>query len=706
MHRSYRFDVTRLLSDTNELSITFSSALRHAERLGAELGRRPGAYPLPYNMIRKNACNFGWDWGPAFITAGIWRPIGLHSWHTARIASVRPLVTVHNGTGRVALYVEIEQTRGVPLWLEARLAGHTAAILVGGDSAVIELEVPDVALWWPRGHGDQKTYQVHVTLSRMDGSPLDSWRERIGFRTVTLDTTQDAEGTPFALRVNGELIEVHGVNWIPDDAFVSRVDSERRRLEQACAAGVNLVRVWGGGIYESEAFYRAADELGLLVWQDFPFACAAYPEEAPIAEEVAAEAREQVVRLAPHPSLVLWNGNNENIWGYWDWDWQAPLNGRSWGEAYYFHTLPAIVAELDPTRPYWPGSPYSGDPARHPNDPDHGTTHVWDVWNELDYPHYRDHRPRFVAEFGYQAPPAMATLRRALDESELDKDSPGLLAHQKAESGNKKLERGLEAHFGVPNTFDDWHFLTQVNQARAIRLGIEHFRSLWPRCTGTVLWQLNDCWPAVSWSVIDSDGRRKPAWYAMREAYRERLLTIQPRDSGLAVIAVNDTASGWQDVIQLARVDLGGRVLASARWSLALEARAASRHTLPVEIAQPEHVVRELIVATAGSLRALWFFARDRDITYPAAEFDATAERDGDTVRVDVTARTLLRDLCLFADRAAPGAEVDQALITLLPGESATFTVSGLGSFDPHVLTRRPILRCVNDLATYHRDPA
>jgi beta-mannosidase len=701
MHRSYRFDVTSFLSDTNELSVTFRSALKHAERQSAELGARPGPYPLPFNMIRKNASNFGWDWGPTFITGGIWRPIELHSWNTARIASVRPVVTVDDGVGRVTLHVEIERTGTDRLWLLAQLDERTSAVAVTGDVAVVELEVPDVSLWWPRGHGEAPTYGVDLRLSTMEGNWIDTWQEWVGFRTVELDTEPDADGAPFALRINGEVIEVRGVNWIPDDVFLSRVDSERHRLEQACAAGVNLIRVWGGGRYESDEFYRVADELGLLVWQDFPFACAAYPEESPILEEVVAEAREQVVRLAPHPSLVLWNGNNENIWGYWDWDWQAALGGRTWGEAYYLDILPKIVAELDPTRPYWPSSPYSGNPDIHPNDPDHGPMHIWDVWNTLDYTHYRDNRPRFVAEFGYQAPAAMATLRRALDPTELDKDSPGLLAHQKAEAGNKKLERGLEAHFGVPDSFDDWHFLTQVNQARAIRLGIEHFRSMWPRCTGSVLWQLNDCWPAVSWSVIDSDGRRKPAWYALREAYRERLLTVQPRDDGLTVIAVNDTGLGWWDIVRLTRVDHAGRVLASADWSLAVGTREATRHVLPAEIANAGHPDRELIVVTAGPLRALWFFARDIDIAYPEPEFDAHTEHTGDTVLVTVQARTLLRDLCLFADRVAPSAEADQALVTLLPGESTTFTVRGFGidePADPNVLTRRPVLRCVNDL--------
>ena len=237
------------------------------------------------------------------------------------------------------------------------------------------------------------------------GATLDTWQRRVGFRSVRLDTAPDEHGTAFTLVVNDVPVFVRGVNWIPDDAFVTRVTRDRlaTRLDQACAANVNLLRVWGGGRYESEDFYDLADERGLLVQQDFLFACAAYPEEEPIASEVAAEAAEQVTRLASHPSLVLWTGNNENIWGFHDWGWQEKLAGRTWGAGYYFEVLPKIVARLDPTRPYWPGSPWSPG-ERHPNDPAHGSTHIWDVWNTEDYLRYREYTPRFVAEFGYQGP--------------------------------------------------------------------------------------------------------------------------------------------------------------------------------------------------------------------------------------------------------------------------------------------------------------
>lgn len=327
------------------------------------------------------------------------------------------------------------------------------------------------------------------------------------------------------------------MNWIPEDVFPSRVTPERyrRRLEQAAAAGVDLVRVWGGGIYEDRAFYDICDELGLMVWQDFPFACAAYPEGEPLRSEIEAEARENVVRLMPHPSLVLWNGNNENLWGFKDWDWEPALAGASWGEAYYLDLLPRITAETDPTRPYWAGSPWSGSWEVHPNDPGHGTAHSWDVWNREDYTGYLNEVPRFVAEFGWQAPPAYATLRRALSDRPLTPDSPGMLHHQKAEDGNGKLDRGLAHHFAPPADFDTWHYLTQLNQARAVATGVEHWRSHWPRCAGTILWQLNDCWPVTSWAAIDGDGREKPLYHELKRLYADRLLTLQTRDGRLVL---------------------------------------------------------------------------------------------------------------------------------------------------------------------------
>ncbi|WP_433087079.1 glycoside hydrolase family 2 protein [Dactylosporangium sp. CA-052675] len=712
MHREYRFDVTDHVRATgNQLSIRFDSAYAYAEAVRDQVGARPNAYDEPFQYIRKMACNFGWDWGPTLVTAGVWRPIGLHMWSMARLARVRPLVTVDGGTGRVEVRADLERARTGALRLRVAVAGQTMTVDVPADAtqATAVLEVPDVTLWWPRGLGDAHRYELAVTLEDPAGATtLDGWRGRIGFRTVELDTTPDADGSRFALRVNGTPIFVRGVNWIPDDAFVTRVTRERyaERLEQACAAGVNYLRVWGGGRYESDDFYDLADELGLMVGQDFLFACAAYPEEEPLRSEVAAEAREQVVRLMTHPSLVMWVGNNENIWGFHDWGWREALDGRSWGEGYYLDVLPGIVAELDPGRPYWPGSPWSGNSSLHPNDPDHGTTHIWDVWNTHDYRHYRGYRPRFVAEFGFQAPPAFATLRRAVSDDPLTPTSPGIAHHQKAIDGNAKLARGLEGHFPAPATFDDWHWATQLNQARAISFGVEHFRSLRPLCMGTIVWQLNDNWPVTSWSAVDGDGRRKPLWYALRRSYAQRLLTLQPRDGRLALVAVNDSSTPWIAEIEVRRVTFAGDPRAKATIPLEVPAGGALTVPLSTELSTADEPAAELIVADSSTdtdtERALWCFAEDVDLRYPPAVTDVAVRRGETGLVIEVTAGTLLRDLTLFADRLDPAATVDRQLVTLLPGESATFRVRGGRSLEAlaesPAWAASPVLRCANDL--------
>ncbi|WP_447041700.1 glycoside hydrolase family 2 protein [Streptomyces sp. DSM 118878] len=698
MHRSYRFDVT---GRTGELNVTFDSAYAEAAAVRELTGERPNVYPEPFQYIRKMAANFGWDWGPTVVTAGMWRPVRLEHWSTARIARVRPLVTVDGARGRVELRVDIERTEAGadrPLTALATVAGVTARADVGGDGVTVVLDVPDVRLWWPRGHGEQPLYDVELTLLAGE-APLDTWHRRVGFRTIELDRSADEHGTGFTFVVNGERVFVRGVNWIPDDVLPSRITPERyrTRLEQTAAANVDLVRIWGGGIYEDDAFYDACDELGLMVWQDFLFACAAYPEEQPLRGEIEAEARENVVRLMPHPSLVLWNGNNENLWGFRDWDWEEPLAGNSWGEGYYLGVLPRVVAELDPTRAYSAGSPWSGSWDHHPNDPDHGTYHSWEVWNRQDYTEYLANVPRFVSEFGWQAPPAMATLRRALPGETLAPDSPGMLHHQKAEDGNDKLNRGIARHFAPPEgDFDRWHYLTQVVQARAVAAGIEHWRANWPRCAGTIVWQINDCWPVSSWSAIDGDGRLKPLHHELRRVYADRLLTLQPGTEGPELVLSNLGSRPWSTDVTLRLMRTDGTVSAEVPLGLTVPAGEVLRLPAPEEVRPSAGATKEYLVADADDLRALHLPVRDKEFGYPAPRFDIAVETVGssrDTVDVVVSARTLVRDLLLQPDRIAPHATADRGLITLLPGERARIRVRGAGGAGANTI--REALFCV-----------
>jgi beta-mannosidase len=696
MHRRYELPVGDALRDgTNHLAVRFDSAWAFAEserrRLGPPL---PNQYPAPFNYLRKMACNFGWDWGPTLVTAGIWRPVSLIREGGPRVREVRPRVSVEGARGIAEFDVRLDRASAYPVAIRARVgAAETAYELpAGGDRATVTVVVDNPGLWWPIGLGSPVLYEANIRVG------ADEWRERIGFRTVRLDTTPDADGTPFVIVVNEVPVPVRGANWIPDDCFLPRVTPQRlrERIGQAVAANVNLLRVWGGGVYESRDFYRTCDESGVLVWQDFLFACAAYPEDERLAREVDAEARDNLARLMPHPSLVLWNGNNENIWGWYDWGWQDRIGDRPWGLGYYLDVLPRAVRETDPDRPYWPGSPYSGSMDIHPNDDDHALKHVWDVWNTADYTVYRDYRPRFVAEFGWQGPPTWSTLTRSVRDDPLTPSSPGMLHHQKAEDGNGKLARGLAPHFPVPTDLADWHFATQLNQARAVRLGVEHFRSLRPRCQGTIVWQLNDCWPVTSWAAIDGYGRRKPLWYALREAYAPRLLTIQPRGGALALRAVNDRPDSWREPLTVRRVSFDGDVLAEYATALVVDRLGTAKVTLPPEVATPGNALAELLVATTPSGRALWFFAADRDLAYRPADLDVKVRREGDDVVLAVTARTLIRDLCAFPDRIDPAIEVDACLVTLLPGESASFRCTGVQS--GHDAALAGTLRSANDL--------
>ncbi|MPY55921.1 glycoside hydrolase family 2 protein [Streptomyces spongiae] len=683
MHRSHRFDVT---GRGGELQVRFAPAREEAEAVRKTVGDRPNVYPAPAQYIRKMACSFGWDWGPTVVTAGIWRPARLEHWSTARITQVRPLVTVDGARGRVEAHLTVERTAtgaGRPLTARASVAGVDTEVTFEGTEAILTLDVPEPRLWWPRGYGEQPLYEVELTLYD-EGGALDVWRRRVGFRTVELDRTADEHGTGFTLVVNGSRLFARGVNWIPDDVLPSRITPERyrHRLTQAADANIDLVRIWGGGIYEDDAFYDVCDELGLMVWQDFLFACSAYPEEQPLRGEVEAEARENVVRLMPHPSLVLWNGNNENLWGFRDWGWESELAGDSWGGGYYLDLLPRVVAELDPTRPYTAGSPWSGTWDHHPNDPAHGTHHSWEVWNRRDYAEYRDSVPRFVAEFGWQAPPALATLRRALPGEALAPHSPGVLHHQKAEDGNGKLDRGAERHFVLPEAteagFDRWHYLTQLVQARAVAAGIEHWRSHWPLCAGTVVWQLNDCWPVSSWSAIDGDGRLKPLHHELRRLYADRLLTLQPAPDGVVLGLVNQSAAPWRAEVAVRRMTADGSVTAEAPLTVDVPPNGAVRTPLPDRLTIGGD--REFLVADVDGLRALHFPVPDREFPYPRPEFDVGVEPvtgEVSTVDVVVTAHTLVRDLLLQPDRLAPDAVADTGLITLLAGERARIRVHG-----------------------------
>ncbi|MBB3398717.1 MULTISPECIES: glycoside hydrolase family 2 protein [unclassified Rhizobium] len=706
MHRTYRFDVSeRLKQGSNELVVAFRSAYAYGAEMEAHYGYRPNNYPGPGNLMRKMACNFGWDWGPTLVTAGIWKLVRLESWERARLAETRVSATLAGRDGLVTVRARVERHAGEGAKIVASIAGisHVAEFAEGADEIEFRLTVPAPQIWWPHHLGAQPLYPLQIELrDSVSNDLLDSYSKEIGFRSVRLDTAPDEHGSAFTFVVNDVPLFLCGANWIPDDCFPSQVTAERytSRIEEAKAGNINLLRVWGGGIFERDEFYEACDRAGMLVWQDFLFACASYPEEEPLRSEVEAEVRDNVMRLMPHPSLIVWNGNNENIWGFDEWGWRPIIkDGVSWGLGYYLDVLPKLCAELDPDRPYYPGSPYSGTMEIEPNADEHGCKHIWDVWNDLGYEVYRNYIPRFCSEFGWQAPPNWATIEESVHDTPLTPTSNGVFHHQKATQGNDKLIRGLAGHLPVPRTMDDWHFATQLNQARAIRFAIEHMRSHRAACKGAVVWQFNDCWPVTSWAALDSAGRRKPLWYAMQQAFDPRLLTIQPRSSGLAAVAVNERTLFWRAKISGKRLRLDGTVLAEFEfWRLLCDRFEAKEFPLPADIATPDNANDELIVVQMLDRRAFHYFVEDVDLKLPAPQASIEVSPSADGYEVKVTAVTFLKDLCLMSDRLDPDAVVDSMLVTLLPGQSHIFGLRTATALSASDITIGAVLRSANDL--------
>jgi beta-mannosidase len=350
-----------------------------------------------------------------------------------------------------------------------------------------------------------------------------------------------------------------------------------------------------------------------------------------------------------------------------------------------------------------------------PNDPNHGTHHQWDCWNVRDYTHYRDDVPRFVSEFGWQGPATWATLTRAVPAEALHKESPAFLLHQKAEDGNGKLDRGLAPHLPIPADFEDWHWATQLNQARAVRYGVEHHRSWWPRTAGSVVWQLNDQWPVTSWAMVDGDERPKPLWFAMRDAFADRLLTVQPRDGQLVVAAVNDTDERWTGEATVRRTTLAGEVLAEGNLDVDVPPRQVGLLALPDAVRAVGDVTAEVLLVSpvgrpgdtpAGEIGALHTWAEDTEMAYEEAPFDASVTRVGSGYRVEVTAWSLVRDLALLVDKLDPDARVDAQVVSVAAGRTAVFSVRTPAELDPEELVGPRVLRTANALVAADRRAA
>ena len=543
MFVGHRWDVKpHLVPGKNALCIRFTSAMAYIRATRPEHQPREVNDPVGRcTVIRKQQCQFGWDWGPRFVTAGIWRDIRLEGWSGNRVAGVR-VEQDHRPDGSVGLRLSPELARadaaGVCRWrltLGERLVsagGGSTALTAGGSMARTaggpEILVEQPQLWWPNGQGAQPLYRLELELIHPDGNVLGTWVRRIGLRTIVLDRHPDQWGESFQFVVNGRPVFAKGANWIPAHSFVAgltRADYERD-LRSAHEAHMNMIRVWGGGIYESEDFYDLCDEFGLLVWQDFMFACTVYPADAAFLASSRAEAEFQVRRLRHRACLALWCGNNE-VPGCNAQDLVASKKLLAEYEALFHRALPEVLAATDPVTPYWPSSPWRGDlDMGHAAGELRGDTHFWDVWHaRKPVKEYEKYAFRFASEFGMQSFASAETQAGFCPPHDANVFGPTMTNHQKNRFGNQIILDYVSRQYRFPKDQDALLFLSQLNQADCMQVGVEYYRRSRPRCMGALYWQLNDCWPVASWSSLEFSGRWKALHYAARRFFAPAMVT-------------------------------------------------------------------------------------------------------------------------------------------------------------------------------------
>jgi len=574
-HRAAVREILR--AGSNELWILFESPLRAGRRLQEQHGEMRAWNGDPSRVyVRKAGYHYGWDWGPTLLAIGPWREIRLEG-YSARIDTVRILHEVAPDLSSAAVRLHL----GLEGDLEGREVlvrlldpeGHPAHtdLIVARNHIEHEFDLQFPHLWWPRGHGPQQLYTLQVSV-REGEATLASRTLRTGFRRLRLlqEPVEGEEGSSFTFEINNVPLFCGGYNWIPADSFTTRVDRRRyeRWLRLAAEGNATMLRVWGGGIYEADAFYELCDELGLLVWQDFMFACGMYPAHEEFLQSVRREAESAITRLHAHPSIVIWCGNNEDYQvaqsiGAYDPD-ISPEEAQDTfpGRMIYERVLPEVCARLDPSRPYWPGSPYAG---ADPNDPTQGDRHVWEVWHGqlAPYQRYPSYRSRFVSEFGMQALPSRRTIEAFAPPSERYPESRTLDHHNKAQDGPRRIAVYLSDNLRAPCGLAEAVYATQLVQAEALAAGIRGWRREWRGrgrygCSGALVWQLNDCWPVTSWAVADYYLRPKAAYYVVRRELAPITIGYSREGSRLQLWCSNLTGEPFSGQLEVTQWSLQG----------------------------------------------------------------------------------------------------------------------------------------------------
>ena len=582
-HRIFDLDVTSFLADgTNEIEFRFTSSEKLAMKRASELDHPAPCSRYKYdspnrNLVRKAQCNAAWDWGLCLQTIGIHEDVLLYECSDVYFKSFSAIPLLHGDAWKLEIKARVLTFNDCNVDFFASVAGvekKVSAKLQKGEGVVaLELDIPasSVELWWPNGLGEQKLYDVLVCVDGFEK------RRRIGFRTIEVKNNRTMGGKELTVCVNGFDVFCKGANWIPLDARPALQAPERYDaiIRDVAAANMNMLRLWGGGWFEKDAFYDACDRYGILIWHDLMFSCSTYPAERWFLDSVETEIRDQVRRLSSRTCIALWCGNNECL-GALGWYEETMANLRLYIKDYetlYVNWIDRILVEEDPSRMYWPSSPCAGpgDYSDNWHTDGNGDMHYWTVWHERkDFEFYHSVKPRFCSEFGYQSFPSLSEVASFAVPEDYDIHSAVMEHHQRNDEGNSIIEEMFGRYFRRPKDFASTLYLSQVQQAYAIETAVTYWRSLMPYCMGTLYWQLNDVWPVSSWSSIEYSGKWKALHYAAKRFYSSVAPLIYIEDGKLFVKVSNDGRSAVSDTLIVSIVDFSGNVLRTEKIALSV----------------------------------------------------------------------------------------------------------------------------------------
>ena len=696
----FRSPINEVLKQIDQLPYRLPSISVHDADVEKGIGTDPYTRKAPYQ--------YGWDWGPRFVTMGVWKPVSLESWDDAVIRDLHiAQQEVTSDVANINANLEIESDATSPAKISIIYASPTKAsgkvertltLHAGLNRITVPIEIQKPERWFPAGYGPQALYEFSATLEVKRGS-ADQAKVRTGLRSLQLRRDPDHWGRSMEFVVNGIPIFGKGADVIPFDSFPARVTAAtyRQILQSARDANMNMIREWGGGIYEMDDFYNICDELGLIIWQDFMFGGDMYPGDAEFLDNVRQEAVDQAKRLRNHPSIVIWCGNNEVETGWVHWGDRQQFKAavgqkvadKVWQDymVLFNRVLPDVVVQYGQPVPYWPSSP-SANFEDEPDGQRIGDMHYWQVWHALaPIENYKQQLPRFMTEYGFQSFPEMSTIKAFSIPADWDISSTVMLSHQKNKGGNGRIYDYLLRYFGQPKDFESFLYASQVIQAEAIKMGAEHLRRSRPRTMGSLYWQLNDCWPVASWSSIDYYGRWKALQYYARRFYNDLLVSPNEENSALQIYVVSDRQQVQPAQLRVRLLDLTGKALEEKSLDIQVKPLSSDVYlSLPMTqlLAERQHnrvfIDAQLLVDGKPVSRNLYFFDKMKDVQLPKPQIKTSIEASGSSYKVRLQSAQIARDVYLSFGEV--DAKYSDNYVDLLPGEFVQIEVNSKAPLD------------------------